>query len=177
MNDFSLMANNQNLDNPLYESVPPNWKPSDEIDNLAGIPEIYSGYILAATGPKDSRRRYFNVLDMMRNDERYENGSMFGHAVGLLLGGVVSPSTWIPIGTEVKAASLSTRMLQDIPKVLPGITASAAAHRSSSRNQSRRWQSSRLCNQHSARHGDGHCVYGHSDGVRSWLHGWQAVGC
>jgi hypothetical protein len=128
MNDFSLMANNQNLDNPLYESVPPNWKPSDEIDNLAGIPEIYSGYILAATGPKDSRRRYFNVLDMMRNDERYENGSMFGHAVGLLLGGVVSPSTWIPIGTEVKAASLSTRMLQDIPKVLPGITASAAAH-------------------------------------------------
>ena len=119
VNDLSLIYNYQStqagMDNPLYDPVPPGWKPADDEDAFHGIDDIWKGYLLAATSPKDLKRRQYKALEYIQNEKRYENGSMLGHAIGLLTGGIVSPSTWIPLGAEIKAARLSQRLIERYP--------------------------------------------------------------
>lgn len=129
VNDFSLMYNSQtNNDNPLYDVVPPGWKAADDEEVFNGIDDIYKGYLLAATSPKDLKRRQYQVIGWMNDTKRYEDGSMLYHAIGMLGGGAVSPTTWIPLGAEVRAAHLGKRLAQDIPNIVPGIAVGSALH-------------------------------------------------
>lgn len=131
-NDLNIMYRYQQShlgsDNPLDDPVPQGWKASDELEKYQDLDSQYFGYLLSATSPKDSKRKYYEALEMQMKDRRYAEGSMIGHAIGLLGGGIVSPSSWIPIGLEIKAARLSTRLAQDIPKVIPGVAAASATH-------------------------------------------------
>lgn len=114
------------LSNPLDDYVPPGWKVSDE--DIADIDPRYSGYMLASTGPKDFKRRLFNAYEMEEKEKYYDNGTMLGHLTGELLGGAMSPTTYLPMLGEIRNASLSVRLLQDLTRVLPGVAASAATH-------------------------------------------------
>ena len=132
VNDLSLMYNYQNSnfgsDNPLDDPVPADWDIKEAAKQYSNIDSKYAGYMLDANGPKDLQRRYYNVLDRMYNDSLYEKGSMWGHAAGMIAGGILSPTSWIPLGIEAKSARLSVRLAQDIPKIIPGIAVASVTH-------------------------------------------------
>jgi len=132
INDFSLLyqiqSSNAGSSNPLDDAVPPDYNPKVDLAQLDNINDQYNGYLLDATSPKDFNRRKYQVYDMMYNDELYNKGSMSAHATGMILGGALSPTTWFPLGLEAKSARLSVRLAQDIPKVIPGVAASAITH-------------------------------------------------
>jgi hypothetical protein len=132
INDISLLydyqKNNAGSDNPLNDFVPPDYNPKNDLAQVGDIDQQYAGYLLEATSPKDFQRRKYQVYDLMYNNELYEKGSMGYHASGMILGGLLSPTTWIPLGLEAKSARLSVRLAQDIPRIIPGVAASAALH-------------------------------------------------
>ena len=129
VNEFSLWANNQTSeDNPLYDTVPPNWKSTDDTDAYNGIDDIWKGYLTDATSPKDLKRRQYKALEWQQNAKRYEDGSMIGHIIGIGAGGITTPSSWLPIGLQLKSARLGEKLIENLPRIFPSLGLGAALH-------------------------------------------------
>lgn len=132
VNDLTMLYDYQKSnfggDSPLDDPVPADWNAFDELQQLENIDSQYAPYLLASTGPKDFNRRKYQVYDSMYNNQLYEKGSMWGHASGMIIGGTLSPTTWIPLGIEAKSARLSVRLAQDLPRIVPGVATSSALH-------------------------------------------------
>lgn len=131
-NEFMQLAENADRsekdNSPLDDFVPPNWDPTADKSAFIGVDPRNMGYILAATGPKDQRRRYNYVLDTQEYNERLDNGSFLAQMAGGFGGFATSPSAWLPLAKAAKYAKVSQAFLQTLPKIAAGIGISSAAH-------------------------------------------------
>lgn len=116
--------------NPFQDQVNPGWKPTDDLTAFEGVQSKYTPYILAATSPKEQRRRYNYVLDQQQKEELVKNGSTLGWLTGGFLGisPIGSPETLIPIAGQVKYARYAPTIINSALRAAPGMLASSAIH-------------------------------------------------
>lgn len=125
---YQIASDSAKSNYPLNDPVPPNYSPSDDEANFAGLEQKYHGYVLQARSPREAQIRYYDALEKQRQEEYFNRGSLTARILGTLGAAAISPSTYIPLGRMVKAASVSRELINNIPKVMPGLAASAAAH-------------------------------------------------
>lgn len=127
-NDWNLASNyiaqQDILSIPSDEVAPAGWYPQQETQYFDGISEKNQGFLLEANNPRDMRNRYFMAMEQQQKESQYNDGSFLAHLVGGFGGGAVSPTTYLGILGELKAATMSARLAQDFA----GIAGGSAAH-------------------------------------------------
>ncbi len=112
----------------LDNYVPKDWSPLQDPTVLIGVNPIYKDYLLSAKGPDDQRRRYDYILDQQENDDKIANGGLFQQYAGGMSGALLSPSSLLAWGKVAKYATYSKQFLYNLPRVLPSVGLSSAAH-------------------------------------------------
>lgn len=129
--NYADYSNRHVLDvNPMDEIVPTGWNPKDDPSAFEGVKSKFNPYLMAATGPKDLRRRYNYVMDQQAKDELIENGSTLGWILGGFAGisPLGSPSSLIPIAGQVKYGRYAPTVLNSMARALPGLSLGSAMH-------------------------------------------------
>lgn len=115
---------------PLYDPHDPDWSPKSNEAMMVGIWHKNQGRILAASGPKDQERRYYDILDAQAQEEFYRNGSFAAHLVGggLALTPPFSPSMLIFGGIAAKYGAVAPSFLEGFSELSSGIAVQSLVH-------------------------------------------------
>ena len=113
--------------NHLDDYVPEDFKPNT-VEAVEGFPQTYWPHIWDAVSPKDQEARKARILEQMKDEQHYSNGSMIANLTGGLVGGITSPSTWfIPMAAGIKYANFGQNIIRNTIKAAPAMAASTVA--------------------------------------------------
>jgi hypothetical protein len=115
--------------NPELNDVPEGWSPL-ETKNFEGFSPTYYPYIAGSKSPSELQARQQEVIGLMKGDEEYQDGSVWGKIAGF--GGAVAVDIMllkaIPIANSMQYARYGQSVTQNILRQAPGVIAGTGAY-------------------------------------------------